>query len=110
MIVCIPVTGQAMVDPRWARADKVAIAEVVNGAIVSWQEFDVGWSRLHDGGTPGAHHARVVTFLAGHHVQEVVVNHMGDGMLRTLDKMGLPVHLGAAGDAKAAVQALDKHP
>ena len=35
----------------------------------------------------------------------VVANHMGDGMVRALDTMGLPVQMGAAGDARAAVLA-----
>ena len=105
MIVCIPVTGEGMVDPRWGRADRVAVADVVGGAIVSWQEVEVSWSRLHDEGTPGSHHARVVSFLRQHQVEAVVANHVGDGMARMLDTMGLPVHLGAAGDPRAAVQA-----
>ncbi|MEP7191987.1 MAG: NifB/NifX family molybdenum-iron cluster-binding protein [Actinomycetota bacterium] len=94
-----------MIDPRWGRADWVAVADVVGGEIVSWREVEVSWSRLHDEGTPGSHHARVVTFLREHQVEAVVANHMGDGMVRTLDTMGLPVHLGAAGDARAAVLA-----
>lgn len=105
MIVCAPVTKEGMIDPRWGKADWVAVADVVNGEIVSWQKVEVSWSRLHDEGTPGSHHARVVTFLREHKVEAVVANHMGDGMVRTLDTMGLPVHMGAAGDARAAVQA-----
>ncbi|HEY5178572.1 MAG TPA: NifB/NifX family molybdenum-iron cluster-binding protein [Dermatophilaceae bacterium] len=58
--------------------------------------------RGHPGVTP---HARVVSFLRQHQVEAVVANHIGDGMVRMLDTMGLPVHLGAAGDARAAVQA-----
>ena len=103
MIVCAPVTPEGMIDPRWGRADRVSVAEVVNDKIVSWQEVEVSWSRLHDQGTPGTHHARVVTFLREHQIEAVVANHMGDGMVRTLDTMGLPVHIGAAGDARAAV-------
>jgi predicted Fe-Mo cluster-binding NifX family protein len=108
MIVCTPVTNEGMVDPRWGRADWVAVADVVDGEIVSWQEVEVSWSRLHDEGTPGSHHARVVTFLREHHVEAVVATHIGDGMVRLLDSMGLPVHLGAAGDARAAVQAVSR--
>jgi predicted Fe-Mo cluster-binding NifX family protein len=105
MIMCTSVTNEAMIDPRWGRADRVAVADVVNGQIVSWQEVEVSWSRLHDEGTPGSHHARVVTFLREHKVEAVVANHIGDGMARTLATMGLPVHLGAVGDARAAVLA-----
>ena len=105
MIVCAPVTSEGMVDPSWGRADWVAVADVVDGEIVSWTEAEVSWSRLHDEGTPGSHHARIVKFLREHQVEAVVANHIGDGMTRMLDTMGLPVHLGAAGNARAAVQA-----
>lgn len=94
-----------MIDPRWGRADWVAIADVVDGEIVDWQEVEVSWSRLHDEGAPGSHHARVVKFLREHDVEAVVANHIGDGMVRMLDTMRVPVHLGAAGDAKSAVKA-----
>ena len=110
MILCAPVTTEGMIDPRWGRADWVALADVVDGEIVSWQEVEVSWSRLHDEGTPGSHHARVVTFLREHDVEAVVVDHMGDGMVRMLDTMGLPVHSGAAGDARAAVKAASLKP
>jgi predicted Fe-Mo cluster-binding NifX family protein len=106
MIVCTPVTEEGTIDPRWGRADRVAVADVVDGEIVAWQEFGVDWSRLHNEGTPGSHHARVVTFLREHQVGAVVANHIGEGMVRVLDTMGLAVHLGAAGDARAAVQAV----
>lgn len=108
MIVCAPVTREGMIDPRWGRADWVALAEVVDGEVVSWQEVEVCWSRLHDEGTPGSHHARVVSFLREHNVEAVVAHHIGDGMVRMLDTMGLPMHLGVAGDARAAVQAVGR--
>jgi predicted Fe-Mo cluster-binding NifX family protein len=108
MIVCTPVTKEGKIDPRWGRADWVALADLVDGEIASWQEIEVSWSRLHDEGTSGSHHARVVTFLREHHVQAVVANHMGDGMVRMMDTLGLPVHLGAAGDARAAVKGVSK--
>ncbi len=106
MIVCAPVTTDGSIDPRWGRADWVAIAEVQNGKIQSWREIEVSWSRLHDEGTDGSHHARVVKFLKEHGVEAVVANHMGDGMTRMLHTMAIPVHLGAAGDARIAVQEL----
>jgi predicted Fe-Mo cluster-binding NifX family protein len=103
MMMCAPVTSEGMIDHGWGRADRVALADVVDGEIVSWHEVEVSWSTLHDEGTPGSHHARVVTFLRDEHVEAVVVNHMGDGMARSLATMGLPVHVGASGDARAAV-------
>lgn len=105
MIVCVPVHEDGTVDPRWGRADRIAVAEVVAGEIVGWQETVVRWSELHDQGTEGSHHARVVRFLRDNDVEVVVAGHMGEPMVRMLAKMGLKVHLGAAGDAGAAVQA-----
>ena len=105
MIFCAPVTTEGLIDHSWGRADWVALADVVDGEIKTWQEVEVSWSRLHDEGTSGTHHARVVTFLREHDVEAVVVDHMGDGMVRMLDTMGLPVHSGAAGNARDAVKA-----
>ena len=104
MIICAPVTTEGMVDPRWGRADRVAVANLVDGELVTWREVEVSWSRLHDEGTPGSHHARVVRFLREEQVEAVVAGHIGDGMIRMLDTMGLPVHLGAIGNAREAVQ------
>jgi predicted Fe-Mo cluster-binding NifX family protein len=106
MIVCAPVTMDGNIDPRWGRADWVAIAEVEDREIKTWREIEVSWSRLHDEGTEGSHHARVVKFLKENGVETVVVNHMGDGMTRMLKTMEIPVHLGASGNARAAVQSM----
>lgn len=105
MILCVPVTSDGQVDPRWGKADRVAVVDVIEGEIANWQEIETSWSRLHDEGTHGSHHARVVTFLRENQVEVVVANHMGDPMVRMLATMSLPVHLGAAGDARAAVLA-----
>lgn len=78
---------------------------MVDGKIESWQVIEVSWSRLHDEGTPARHHARVARFLRENHVEAVVAHHVGDGMVRMLDTMGLPLHLEATGDARAAVLA-----
>ena len=104
MIVCVPVNGDGTIDPRWGRADRLALAEVLAGDVVRWQEVQVLWSELHDQGTEGSHHARVVRFLRDNDVEVVVAGHMGEAMVQTLGKMGLRVHLGAAGDARSAVQ------
>lgn len=104
MIVCIPVTLDGNVDPRWGRADWVAIADVQDEKINTWREVEVSWNRLHDEGTEGSHHARVMKFLREQGVEAVVVNHMGDGMTRMLKTMGIPVYLGASGAARTAVQ------
>lgn len=103
-VVCVPVQADGGLDPRWGRAARVAIARVTAGEIVAWDAFPVGWDVLHDAGE-GNHHARVVRFLREHEVQIVVASHMGQGMVHTLGKMGIQLHLGAGGDARDAVLA-----
>jgi predicted Fe-Mo cluster-binding NifX family protein len=102
MVICVPVTTEGMIDPRWGRADRVAITEATRDGIGVWQEYDVGWNALHDAGTEGSHHARVARFLQEHHVEAVVANHMGPPMVNMLVRMGLKVWLGARGDARQA--------
>ncbi len=59
MKVCVPVTAEGQVDPRWGRAGRVAVAGVAGGEVRDWQEYTVALGALHDQGTEGAHHARV---------------------------------------------------
>jgi predicted Fe-Mo cluster-binding NifX family protein len=103
MIVCVPVTSEGQVDPRWGRADTIAVADVVDGAISTWHEHEVSWSTLHDEGSSAQHHARVARFLRQNHVDGVVAHHVGDGMVRMLGVMKLPLFLDASGDARTAV-------
>jgi hypothetical protein len=49
-------------------------------------------------------------FAREHPVEAVFANQLGDGMVRLLGTMGLLVLLGAAGDARAAMQAVTKEP
>jgi predicted Fe-Mo cluster-binding NifX family protein len=106
MIVCIPINPDGTVDHRWGKAHSVALAAVDGGAIRTWTVNEVEWDRLHDEGTEGSHHARVVRFLREHDVTDVLAGHMGGGMQTTLGKLGVRVRLGAAGDARAAVESL----
>jgi len=103
MVVCVPVTSDAHVDHSWGRADRVAIAEVGDGGIERWEEFEVGWDASHDADGEGGHHARIARFLLDHGVGAVVAGHMGPPMQNMLARMGLAVRLGATGDARAAV-------
>lgn len=105
MIVMTPVTPEGDSDPRFGRAPRVAVAEVVDGAVVSWAEHQVDWDVLHDEGTHGAHHARVMTFLKENGVEAVVSAEMGPGMARMLDTAKIPVLLASPGDAKASILA-----
>jgi predicted Fe-Mo cluster-binding NifX family protein len=103
MIACVPVTSGGQLDPRWGRAARVAIAQVADGRISSWQEHEVGWDALHDEGTEGGHHARIARFLREHAVDTVIAGHMGAPMARMLESMDVTVHLGATGDARDAI-------
>ena len=105
MKVCVPITADGQVDPRWGRADRVAVAEVADGEIRDWQEFAVGWGTLHDQGTEGAHHARVARFLRENGVQAVAVDHVGAGMQRMLGSMAIRVVTSPGGDARSAALA-----
>ncbi len=106
MVLCVPVTIEGLIDPRWGRADRVAVVEATTEGISGWREFDVGWSDLHDAAGEGAHHARIARFLTDHHVEAILASHMGPGMQHMVERMGMAVHLGAVGEARGAVMAL----
>jgi predicted Fe-Mo cluster-binding NifX family protein len=107
MRVCVPITADGQVDPRWGRAERVALAEVTQGEIRGWQEFTVGWGTLHDQGTEGAHHARVARFLRENQVQAIAVHHVGPGMQRMLDSMSVRIVTGLGGNARSAARAAE---
>lgn len=102
MIVAVPVTPEGQLDRRWGKADQVAVANVVDGAIESWEIHDTNWHRLHDTSHHGAHHARVVRFLRDNNVEAVVIDHAGAPMLNTMQKMGIKIVLDASGPAREA--------
>jgi predicted Fe-Mo cluster-binding NifX family protein len=104
MRVCVPITADGQVEPRWGRADRVAVADVADGEIRAWQEFTVDWGTLHDQGTEGAHHARVARFLRDNQVQVIAVHHVGPGMQRMLGSMEIQVVDGLGGDARNAAR------
>lgn len=103
MIVCLAVTPDGLLGPRWGRAERVAVVDLRDGGIESWNEFQVGWSELHDLGPEGGHHARVARFLKEHEVEVVVAQHVGAGMQQMLDKMGIDLRLAEGGRASDAV-------
>ena len=108
MRVCVPVSADGQVDPRWGRAERVAVADVTAGEIRGWQEFTVGWGPLHDQGTEGAHHARVARFLRENQVQAIAVHHIGPGMQRMLASMSVRAVTGLGGDARSAARAAER--
>ncbi len=103
MIVCTTLAPDGGVGGGLGRAARVAVAAVAEGDVASWQEYDVDWDRLHDEGTEGAHHARIVRFLREHEVDVVVAAGIGPGMQRTLGSMGVRAVTGVRGDARQAV-------
>jgi predicted Fe-Mo cluster-binding NifX family protein len=103
MRACTPVTPDGLVSGGFGRASAMAVAEVSGGKISSWEVLPVAWDVLHDSTSEGGHHARVARFLMDQRVELVVAGHMGDGMRRMLDRMGLAVVDGVAGDARDAV-------
>lgn len=105
MNVMIPVRPDGSVEPRFGKAPAVAVAglDPSTGEITSWQVHQVDWDRLHDEGTEGSHHARIVRFLRDNDVRAVVATHVGPGMQRTLASMGLPMLLATDPDARTAV-------
>ncbi len=105
MIVCVPVSPDGQVGDGWGRAERVAVADLHNGAITAWTEHDVRWDALHDVSAEGGHHARVATFLKDHGVEVVVAGHMGPPMQQMLMRMRIVARLGATGDARTAVLA-----
>ncbi len=103
VIVCAPVTPDGKIDPRWGKADWLAVANVADGAVTSWELVEVSWSRLHDEGSSARHHARVARFLLDHQIEAVIADHVGDGMVRMLSTMKIQLLTGAQGDARSAV-------
>ena len=108
VILAIHVSGNQVGDGL-GHAHTMAVADVQDGQVTSWQEFDVGWDESHPsgghdeadgpGGSHGAHHARIVRFMREHNVQAVVTGHIGPPMAHTLDLMGIAV-VTAQGDAR----------
>lgn len=106
MRVCIPVTSDGQVDPRWGRAARVAVADVQDGSLSAWEEFAVAWDQLHDETTEGGHHARIARFLQDNRVDTVAAGHMGEPMVQMLGRLGIAVHLDVAGDAHEALRSV----
>lgn len=103
MKIATPVDAAEKSAAAWGRAHWVAVAEVKDGAIADWQVHEVSWDDLHDSGTHGSHHARVVSFLTEHKIQAIVVDHVGEGMQRMLTTMKIPMLQAMPGDAKHSV-------
>ena len=101
-IVAVPVTTTGQIHAGFGRAPLVATCRVENGECLDWTVHETRWDVLHDEGTEGSHHARIVRFMRDNHVTHVVGGHMGEPMQNTLAKLDIAVHLGFTGDAQAA--------
>lgn len=119
MIIAVNVF-QTGVGGGLGRAKTIAIADVDNGEIASWEEFEVRWDLSHDQGpsgltigprpgaiggpqgSHGSHHGRIVSFLREHKVDAVVTGHLGPPMAHTLDLMGISVVTSDLDDARRA--------
>ena len=105
MIVATPVDAAGRSAGAWGRAPGVAVGRVADGALADWQVHETDWDGSHDGGTHGSHHARIVSFLKENAVEAIVVDHVGPGMVRVLESMGIPMLRATPGDAQASVLA-----
>ncbi|MGO1383647.1 MAG: NifB/NifX family molybdenum-iron cluster-binding protein [Arachnia sp.] len=104
MIICTPIAPSGEIGHSWGRAHAVALWSVEEGDVAASETIDVGWDALHDEGKEGSHHARVARFLKDHRVEVVVASHMGAPMSNMIDKLGIRLVLGAAGNAREAAQ------
>lgn len=102
VVVAVPLDGPN-VGQRWGKADRVAVALVVDGDIVWWVESAVGWDESHDAGSEGQHHASVARFLREQSIDVVAADHVGAGMARMLSSMDIALVTGARGPARDAV-------
>ena len=106
MIIAVNIDGD-VVGGGLGRAQTIAVAEVKDGQIVSWQEEPVRWDLAHEqvesgAVTGGSHHARIVSFLREHKVDVVVAGHVGPPMMHTLELLGVRV-VTTTGSARQAV-------
>lgn len=106
-VVCVAVDAAGDVGHSWGKAPVVAIATVAQGGIRSWELHEVAWDVSHDAGPHGSHHARIVRFLRENEVTDVVVDHVGDPMRNTLQKLGVHLHEGRSRSARVACEETD---
>ncbi len=105
MNVATPVDGSGNTAHAWGKAHWVGVARVEGDSVVEWDVYETDWDTLHDVGSHGSHHARIVRFLREHDIAAVVVDHMGEGMRQVMAKMGIPLLPSTPGDARASVAA-----
>lgn len=99
MNIAINIIGDR-VGSGLGKAQTMAVAHIVDGAITSWDEYEVGWNLLHGQYSEGTHHARIVRFMREHAITAVVTGHMGAPMVNTLTKLGVRPVVNISGDAR----------
>lgn len=100
--VCIPLNPDGTIHHRLGQANSVAICKVDGSDVTDWTEIVVDWDTTYGVDVPGVHHPRVIRFLQDHQVNAVIANNVCDIMQTTLPTLGIAVHSGVTGDAKAA--------
>ena len=105
MKLATPVDANGLSAHAWGRAHWIAVAEFSADALTGWEVYEVAWDESHDSGTHGSHHARIVRFLKDERIDAVVVDHMGEGMVRVMNTMGIPILTATPGDARASILA-----
>lgn len=102
LVVAVNIDGTS-VGGGLGRARELAVASVdADEKLSAWRVETVGWDVLHDQGSHGSHHGRIVTFMRENRVSVVVAGHAGPPMVNTLLKLGILPFLGVGGDAQAA--------
>ncbi|NLA28255.1 MAG: hypothetical protein GX875_01165 [Propionibacterium sp.] len=104
MKLTAPVSEDGQIGSHFGKATRMAVGTVRDdGQLIDWRIDEVGWDVLHDEGSHGQHHARIVRFLKENEIERVVFTHMGQGMLNTINKMGLQLVEAPVMDAKEAI-------
>jgi len=111
MIIAVNIEGD-LVGTVLGRALSMAVAEVEQGQITSWEEYEVRWDLSHDqietptGDLPAetiaSHHARVASFMTEHQAEAVVTGTAGEPIVEILARLGIPVITDVHGDARQA--------
>lgn len=111
MNVMLPVNADGTVELRFGRAHFVAVAEFDGDQLTNWTVDEVNWDVLHDEGTHGHHHARMVRYIKEHNVERIGFVGMGQSMMNTLNKANVLLFQIDAGDnARQMAQTIATYP
>jgi predicted Fe-Mo cluster-binding NifX family protein len=108
--VCVPVTPEERVDPRFGRTERLALASVEGDPIRAGQEVEAGRGELDDTGAEGGDHARAACFLHDRNDDVVLKHHIGANSAHMLERMGIAARVGVDGDVRSAASEEDELP